>query len=117
MDDKIAAASSSSRQISDNEHYNGQLNDNLGNVFALQVRYQAAIALINTPGITVGGILIEWIPFITQFKHNFKSVIKDNSSLFTILLHYLRGDALESVRSCIFNVEGKNQIRTSFEHT
>ena len=77
----------------------------------MQACYQAAIALSNNPGIIFSGILIEWIPFITQFKHNFENVINDNSALFSILLRHLKGDALESIKSCVFNVEGKDQYK------
>ena len=65
----------------------------------------------NNPGIIFSGVLIEWIPFITQFKNNFENIINDNCALFSILLRHLKGEALESVRSCVFNVEGKDQYK------
>ena len=54
-------------------------------------------------------MLIEWILFITQFNNNFENNIKDNCALFSILLRHLKGEALESVRSCVFNGESNDQ--------
>ena len=113
VDNQIAAASSNLRNQSGNGH-SGQLNNNFAN-FATQARYQAAIALSNNPGIIFSGVLIEWIPFITQFKNNFENVINDNSALFSILLRHLKGEALESIRSCVFNAEGKDQYKQALK--
>ena len=88
--------------------YNEQSNNNFTGI-ANQARYQAAIALSNNPGIYFSGVLIEWIPFITQFKNNFENIINDNCALFSILLRHLKGEALESVHACVFNGESKDQ--------
>ena len=42
-------------------------------------------------------------------KNNFESIINDNCALFSILLRHLQGEALESVRACVFNGESKDQ--------
>ena len=65
----------------------------------------------NNPGVIFSGVIIEWIPFITQFKNNFENIIKDYCALFCILLCHLSEDALECVRSCVFNAESNDQYQ------
>ena len=66
-----------------------------------QALYNTAITLGQNPSVKYDGNPLDFVSFMSLFKSNFESVIKnDGVTLFAILSRYLIGDAADVIKAC-----------------